>query len=731
MAMILLDPEDFSSESSDMTILNFHDWIDLRENSKILLDNDKQITVKDRYVCHVIEICPPSNSTIRRLSFRGILSEKFDDLPIWVDKLKDRRRLISILNRQLRMENESFAAWLFRICTDQNLPLKKAHTNIEFAEAFYLLFKSLILGNCHRSWVTTLIDNLFSDKCDLVEGILDISDDKLNKIPENLWLLPFRRNVTQDELDFRRLFFSFLSADDLITKHIVIDPRKIRPVVNRMIEKLPAEASIRKVLDLYTGYCRKEELATVIKTLAVQHIGKAIPDQELHERLLVALGITWDDLEEKLREVSYDSLSSFEDSEKWFRDYFCVYRRERLSPSLERFSEFSQAFSEYIINNAFAILEDRQRSLLKVRDSIKLYASEGVKILVYVIDSCGGEWFEFMRSQFSRTNKVIESDLLFASLPTTTAINKTRILGEAQKKDESPQSTIARTYGVPKTSYMNSDNGALDSLLAEDSDLSVYWDLNLDRKIHSRSSGEINDYLEEIEIIHEISSKILEASKWFDGVIIILADHGHTVFKGNVVPYSEGEVDHGGRILITREESLYSSDDFLVFESEKSDEVSKYVISKSYDCFSSPRSRSVHGGASPEEVMIPFFIIDNKLPVIYSEPEVTIHCHDEPSRKKGVDVALQVENLSVDKVLIKRITGRRVLDGPESISIPPKKSAKVFVKLDLSDVEISRLEVEISITLIFQGRSFMKKRIFMLSTKGATTKSSFDDNFEF
>ena len=71
------------------------------------------------------------------------------------------------------------------------------------------------------------------------------------------------------------------------------------------------------------------------------------------------------------------------------------------------------------------------------------------------------------------------------------------------------------------------------------------------------------------------------------------------------------------------------------------------------------------------------------------------------------------------------------MEGPEGVSIPQKKSAKVFIKLDLSDVEVSELKIEVSITLIYKNCSFLKEESFTLSTKGAITRSSFDDNFEF
>lgn len=731
MAVILLDPEDFSDESSDFTVLSYQDWIDLREKSSPLLEANSRIIIKDPYSCFVIEQSPPENTIIKRIGFSEILSDQFEDVPSWADELSDKKHLISLLTCQPKNEDESFVAWLYRAITGKHLHRDRAFRNIYFAESVYLLFKSLMAGKCSRSWVISLLKNLFSVKNELIKSLFELSNEGMEKIPERLWLLPFRKDATQDELDFRRFFFRFLLEDDKLKEQVAIDLRKTHSTLKKLSKEVSDETSVRRILDLYTGYHRKEELEVIVKALALQYIGKSSPDQSLCEQLEATLSSIWDDLSDKLREVSRSDLRTFQDSDKWFSDYFCLYRRERLIRSVKNLSEFSHGFSEYVAKRNSSIGKNQLRSLLKVQSSIKSYLSEGAKVLVYVIDSCGGEWFGFLGRRFYRTGKVVDSDLLFADVPTTTETNRTSIIGKPLGSNESLETIMARTFDTSRAKYANSENCSLGELLTTNADLSIFWDLSLDRKIHSKSSGEFFDYFEEIEIVSEVSSKILDACKWFDGVIIVLSDHGNTVFSGDTVSYSQGEVEHGGRILRTKESSLFQSDDFIVVEFPDNNDDSKCVVSKGYDYFSSPRSRSVHGGASPEEVMIPFFIIDNRFSIDYDEPELVVSCDDTPLRKKGVDLELKIDNLSSGKLLIKRIVGRRVLEGPEGVSIPQKKSAKVFVKLDLYDVEISEVKIEVSITLIYNNCSFLKEESFMLSTKGAITRSSFDDNFEF
>ena len=183
MVVILLDPEDFSDESSDLTVLSHQDWIDLREKSSPLLKANSRIIVKDPYSCFVIEQSPPENTIIKRIGFREILSDRFEDVPSWVDELGDKKKLISLLTFHPKSENESFVAWLYRAITGKHLHRDRAFKNIDFAESVYLLFKSLMTGKCSRSWAISLLKNFFSVRNELIKSLFEVSNEGLEKIP--------------------------------------------------------------------------------------------------------------------------------------------------------------------------------------------------------------------------------------------------------------------------------------------------------------------------------------------------------------------------------------------------------------------------------------------------------------------------------------------------------------------------------------------------------------------
>ena len=134
---------------------------------------------------------------------------------------------------------------------------------------------------------------------------------------------------------------------------------------------------------------------------------------------------------------------------------------------------------------------------------------------------------------------------------------------------------------------------------------------NLDGFIHSESSYRYPDALiREIEIINNIIKKdILSSNK---NRILVVSDHGFTVFPqsqfNNIKKYDFKESNHEGRCMWTDE--IFSDDeDFILHTPDECGNGKKSLVALKYASLYNLPRREVHGGATPEEVLVPVIIV--------------------------------------------------------------------------------------------------------------------------
>lgn len=132
----------------------------------------------------------------------------------------------------------------------------------------------------------------------------------------------------------------------------------------------------------------------------------------------------------------------------------------------------------------------------------------------------------------------------------------------------------------------------------------------LDQFIHEKSHYSYpDDLVREIEIIAEIVHDHLSSGER----LLIVSDHGFTAFAlkafDHEKTYNFAEADHEGRCLWTDAEFL-DDQDFIVHTPEDPSQFNKksVVALKHASLYNVPR-REVHGGATPEEVLVPLLLI--------------------------------------------------------------------------------------------------------------------------
>ena len=135
---------------------------------------------------------------------------------------------------------------------------------------------------------------------------------------------------------------------------------------------------------------------------------------------------------------------------------------------------------------------------------------------------------------------------------------------------------------------------------------------DLDSYIHKQKAyNHPVSLIEEIEIVKSIVRKIL--SKPFDK-ISILSDHGFSFLclkdfdNTKKLPFKDSE--HQGRCMKINE-NYHDDDYYFVWNTEDGDcQDERFIVASKHVSLNNTPYKEVHGGATPEEVLVPYILIE-------------------------------------------------------------------------------------------------------------------------
>jgi hypothetical protein len=254
-------------------------------------------------------------------------------------------------------------------------------------------------------------------------------------------------------------------------------------------------------------------------------------------------------------------------TEQWVESYIDEYKKAKISNS------YTLAVAELInIKNTTPVEFNSWyqqfktiKTILNNRSDIEVY---------YWIDGLGIEWIPLIKQLVNeRRQEHIYLNEIFiarAQYPTTTEINKPALL----------------------------------SL----SDNNITKKGDLDNYAH-RIGNKYPDYIiEEIEIVKIAIKDILagHAGK----KIAIVSDHGLTALSQYCNGLNMGgvESDHSGRIAVRTIGSSVSGNDYILLDDNKT----MCALRHNSLCGKTPAGQSAHGGCTPEETLVPIFIISSQ-----------------------------------------------------------------------------------------------------------------------
>ena len=269
----------------------------------------------------------------------------------------------------------------------------------------------------------------------------------------------------------------------------------------------------------------------------------------------------------------------------WLSSYIDNYKKAKLENAYTQ--EINAAIAEH---NADSVSFDTWYQKLKTTGALLSNRSD-IEVY-YWIDGLGVEWIPFVQAILARH----EADNLYlnetmvarALLPTTTEVNKK----ELQR--------------------------------LSDADIQTMKVGDLDALAHKQGNKYPDTIISEMEIVKNAVEKII--ATYAGKKIAIVSDHGLTYLSQlreglNLAGF---EPDHHGRLAVCKVGKATQDKNYIVLEDGKT----VCALTHKSLCNKVPRDQGIHGGCTPEEVLVPIFVISSNpsnshCSVVLLTPEVS------------------------------------------------------------------------------------------------------------
>lgn len=341
----------------------------------------------------------------------------------------------------------------------------------------------------------------------------------------------------------------------------------VEVVISNRLEKIAQERGYHEAIKFFSGITDKE------KELAIVWLGKGYVNEKEVKSF-------YPDLYEYMQP---QPLLTPENS--WLATYIDSYKKAKLG---NRYTEdVKKALDEH---NADSVAFDTWYQSLKTTGA--LLASRKDIDVYYWIDGLGVEWMPFIQSVLAHHQQdnmyLNEMMIARALLPTTTEVNKK----ELQRLSEVDIQTMK--IG------------------------------DLDKLAHQSTNRYPNTMISEMQIVRNAIEKII--GSYAGKKIAIVSDHGLTYLSQlqNGLNLAGFESDHYGRLAVSKTGKVTQNKNYYVLDDGKT----VCALNHKSLCSKVPRDQGIHGGCTPEEVLVPIFIISSSpknsyWSVILLTPEVS------------------------------------------------------------------------------------------------------------
>ena len=212
---------------------------------------------------------------------------------------------------------------------------------------------------------------------------------------------------------------------------------------------------------------------------------------------------------------------------------------------------------------------------------------------------------------------------------------------------------------------------------------------DFDSHIHSNLYSFPNSIIKQFDEIKRIIDTYIIL--YLEQTIAIVSDHGLTALSRLAVSKKYGKDDsHEGRFIEVNDRDHIPDPDYIIHNSEIDHK--NYLIALKHSSLGKKPIREVHGGVTPEEVLVPFIVISNKkesaeidfsftiekTEIPKKEPLVSITITPKPSTA-NIEIKGKITKLNFNETTQKwEVNLDKSLSGKIPIKIKTGKSEKAF-----------------------------------------------------
>lgn len=347
--------------------------------------------------------------------------------------------------------------------------------------------------------------------------------------------------------------------------------------------------------------------------------------------------------------------SHFKVENQWIIDYIKAYKHAKMEDKYKgEISDFIRKinYSAASFYNWYFEFDETHGVLAEVNSNL-LYRPD----VIYWIDGLGAEFLSYILyliGQEKSNLKVVRSQFTRSNLPSSTHHN--RFEGDIVKK-----------------------YGALDELGHD-----------------SHGYKHFDTLKEELKVIKGIIQDIISTSKKQKCTVAIVSDHGLSCLSRKAPSKKyDGKFEHEGRYIKTSDDAV-SDSDYLVCKNEE--DGLNYKVALTHSSLSKAPIHQVHGGCTPEEVIVPFILLSNKdlacsalyqiklsgEDIMLSNPRVNITIIPQP---KSVTLSCEGRIYEMERKGTQwTVLLQDICEGNHLIDIKPYESASTELKIKIVGV---------------------------------------------
>ncbi|MCJ7604183.1 MAG: hypothetical protein MUO63_22120 [Desulfobulbaceae bacterium] len=510
-------------------------------------------------------------------------------------------------------------------------------------------------------------------------------------------------------------------------------------------------------LSFISGRLEPERAFLITKLQALLHQGIAL-EQDVYQKIRhlndfpEAVSLARKLLPAKEPSFLPDSVS-IEIAQEWLRDEYLPFYNSCATLKLtEKTEPFVEQFENWLKRNYSDLLINGAGAAYRQIGGLKSQLEDG-PILLYVFDGLdylGGQ--DVLLPILERAGAYPENEVApyLAFLPTETFIAKpTLVCGwmNSQLPPERPDASFYRkllqdSFSLTEAEILSAtdQDASLYELIQNPARVYLYLDNQLDREyLHAALSPYVrrekyNFHLKKQASAIIEAAQVVKEQHGANLCIGVCSDHGYTELPQNIrtLEIQSSKKVKARSTVIDQLVTFELADEKFIWRLKPGlfGLHEEMAIPLGYGCFGKRPKGATHGGCTPQEIAVPWFILSFQKPEPAKSPIVVIDGEIFRRRKANrLNIALSNPNNYPLSIIEISLNGM-IVSTPLPLRINPNQVGSLEASFDATSINDATIDLQGALTM---RHRFGKEKISIglkIETKGAMM-NEFDDDFEF